>query len=110
MPNDAYTQQRLANDLAFQGRVRSALAVVAFQVVEEDPATPNHDKRVAYARVTINNLTFTAQSIAPWIVERTNVMGADTTYDFPSGTVVSAATDAALESQLMTDWDFLAGV
>jgi hypothetical protein len=110
MPNDANSQQRLANDITFQGRVRSALASVAFQVIAEDPATPSHDKRVVYARTVINSLSFTASNITPWFVERPNLMGAETSYAFESGNIVTAATDAALESQLMTDWDFLAGV
>jgi hypothetical protein len=110
MANDSTTQQRLAADQAFQGRVRSAIATVAFQVLNEDPASPNHDKRVTYARNVIANLTYAAQGAAAWIVERPNLMGKTTSYDFPSGAIVTDATDADLESQVATDWDVLAGV
>jgi hypothetical protein len=107
--NDSYTQQRLAADILFQGRVRSALANVAWQVLGEDPATANHDARVKYARAVIDSLTGAAQTIAAWVVERPNLLSFATSYDFPSGQVVTAAGDADIESQLLTDWDILAG-
>jgi hypothetical protein len=110
MANDSYSQQRLAQDPIFQGRIRSALSVVAWQVLGEDVTTPNHDKRIAFARQTLTNLTFGAQSIAPWMVERPNLQAFATSYDFESGAVVTAAADADLQSQLMTDWDVLSGV
>jgi hypothetical protein len=109
MANDSFTQQALAADLSFHGRVRSALSSVAFQVMNEDPTTPNHDQRVTYARQVINTLAFAAPQVSTWLVERPNLIGAETTYDFQKGNVVSAATDAAIQSQLMTDWDLLAG-
>jgi hypothetical protein len=109
--NSSYTQQALASETSFHGRVRAALAVVAFQVIDENPATPGHAEREAYARNTVlQNLTNVAVQIAPWLVQRTNLMAADTTYDFASGIVVTAATDGAIESQIATDWNVLAGV
>jgi hypothetical protein len=110
MANDSTTQQRLAADQAFQGRVRSAMATVAFQVLNEDPATPDHDKRATYAHSVLPNLTYAAQSATAWLVERPNLMAKTTSYDFPSGAVVTDATDADLESQIATDWNILAGV
>lgn len=109
MANSAYTQQALAADLNFQTRVRNALATVSWQVLNEDPATPNNLSRVAYARSVINNLPLAAQSISPWLVDRPNLIAFDTTYDFPAGAVVTASGDADIESQLMTDWNVLAG-
>jgi hypothetical protein len=110
MANDSFTQQRLAADATFQGRVRAALATVAWQVLNEDPATPNHANRLTYARNVITNLTFGAQTASPWLVERPNLRAFETSYDFESGTVVTAAADADIESQIATDWDVLAGV
>jgi hypothetical protein len=107
--NDSYTQQRLASDTLFQGRVRAAIANVAWQVLEEDPATANHAAREAFARSVISNLTMAAQTAASWIVERPNLLAFATTYDFPSGSIVTAAGDADIQSQLVTDWDILAG-
>lgn len=110
MANTSHTQQRLAQDPTFQGRVRAAVATVAWQVLGEDPATPNHDKRVTYARSVINNLTYAAQTAASWLVERPNLRAFETTYDFAAGAIVTAATDPDIESQIATDWDVLAGV
>jgi hypothetical protein len=109
MANDSYTQQRLAADVAFQGRVRSAMANVAWQMLEEDPATANHANRAAFARSVINSLSLAAQTAAAWLVERPNLLDFATSYDFPSGQIVTAAGDADIESQLVTDWDILAG-
>ena len=110
MANDSFTQQALAADLSFHGRVRSALSSVAFQVMNEDPSTPSHATRATYARNVINSLQLVAPQISLWLVDRPNVLSADTSYDFQKGNVVSAATDPAIESQLMTDWNVLAGV
>jgi hypothetical protein len=110
MPNDAFTQQRLAQDLTFQGRVRGAMSRVAFEVMEEDPTTPNHDARANYARQVISNMTYIPAQVSPWLAERPNLVAAITSYDFPSGAIVTSATDADIESQLHTDWDHLSGL
>jgi hypothetical protein len=110
MPNDAFTQQRLAQDLSFQGRVRGAISRVAFEVLEEDPATPNHTQRATFARQVLTNLQYSPSQVSPWLAERPNLVGAVTSFDFPSGNVVTTATDADIESQLHTDWDHLAGL
>lgn len=110
MPNNSYTQQRLASDSNFQGRVRAAIASVAFQVLEESTVTPGHEQRATYARAVLPNLSQVAQAAAPWLVERPNLVQFETSFDFPSGAVITAAGDADIESQLLTDWNILAGV
>src|SRR5215471_18927854 len=105
MPNDGYTQQALAADPNFQTRIKSALANVAWQVLQEDPATANHDARYAYAKTVITNLPVLAQQTAGWIVERPNVLNFATSYNFQAGAVVTTAGDPDLESQLLTDWN-----
>jgi hypothetical protein len=110
MPNDSYTQQQLAQDVTFQGRVRAALATVAFQVLEEDPATAKHDQRATFARQVIGNVTFAAQQVTPWLVERPNLRAFETSYDFARANVVTAAGDPDIESQLHTDWNYMAGI
>ena len=109
MANDSYTQQRLAADLTFQGRVRNALANVAWQVLGEPDTTPNHAWRATYANQVINNLTFQSAGVANWLVQRPNLMAFATSYDFKGGNVVTASGDADIESQLMSDWDKMAG-
>jgi len=110
MANDSYSQQALASDSHFQLRVRAALATVAWIVIEEDAETANHAARAAYARSVINNLQFTAVQIAPWLTERPNLMLFETSYSFPAVAVVTAAGDADIQSQLLSDWNDLAGL
>lgn len=111
MANTSASQQRLASDPTFHARVRAALSVVAFQVIAEGRDTPTEVTRYNFAvNVVLPNLASYAVQISPWLVERTNLIGADTTFDFTSGNILTAATDADIESQLSTDWSTLAGV
>jgi len=108
--NNTYTQQALASDQNFQIRVRGSLATVAWQVLEEDAGVPFHEQRAAYARTVIGNLGFVAPSVSAWLVERPNLMAFETSYSFPAAAVVTAAGDADIQSQLLTDWNVLSGV
>lgn len=111
MPNTARTQIALAASPHFRSRLSAALAKIAWQVLDELPgASPNHVARCNFARQVLANVEGVAAQIASHIVERTNILGAATSYDFELGAVVNAATDAAIESQLSTDWDRLSGV
>lgn len=111
MANSSYTQQALALEPIFHARVRAALATVAFQVIAEGRDTPTEVTRYNFAvNVVLPNLANYAVNISPWLVERTNLLGADTSYDFVARAVVTAATDGAIESQLSSDWNTLAGV
>jgi hypothetical protein len=66
---------------------------------------------MTYARNALNNLDAYAGQICGWLVTRTNVTGSNLTLDASTGTVIvnTDATDAALQSQLSTDWVLLAG-
>jgi hypothetical protein len=110
MPNSSYTQQALAADANFTMRVRAAIATVAWQVLTEDPSTPDHDVRASFARQVIRDVNYAAVSVSPWLVERPNLVAFDTTFDFVAGHVVTASGDSDIESQIHTDWDILAGV
>lgn len=111
MANDAYTQQALAADSRFRLRVKSALAVIAWQVLNEDPGTVGHPTRTVYARGVLANLDSAAASVAGWLVMRTNVFNFVTSVALDQGTPVVSTTsgDADLQSQLATDWSQLAG-
>src|SRR5262245_33169709 len=110
MANDAYTQQALGRDPNFMTRVRANLMAVAWQVMDESPTTPDHSARAGYARQVINNPDATAQTISAWVVMRPNVFSFETSFSFPAGAVVSAAGDLDIQSQLMSDWNDLAGI
>jgi len=110
MANDAYSQQALGADTNFQLRVRNALSSVAWEVLNEPETTNGHAQRAAYARSVINNVQFNAVAIAPWLVTRPNLMAFETSFSFSANAVTTAAGDADIQSQLMTDWDELSGV
>ena len=108
--NDAFSQQALAADRRFVLRLQNALARVAWQVLEEDPATLHHTERAQFAHLVNTNPAQYAQALAPSFVDRPNVMNFATSYDFQVGGTITAAGDADIESQLMTDWNNMAGV
>jgi hypothetical protein len=110
MPNDSFTQQTLAADPHFQRRLQNALTQIAWEVLEEDPSTLYHAERVAYAQRVNTQPMQTAQQLAPSFVNRPNVFNFPTSYDFTVGATVTASGDPDIESQLMTDWNKLAGV
>lgn len=110
MPNDASSQQCLAEDATFRRRVKDALNVVAWQIIEEDPATPAHSNRATYARTVLSNLDGQASVTASWIVNRTNLFAAATSYDFDQRATITDATDAAIQSQISSDWNVMAGI
>ena len=110
MANDAYTQQTLAADAKFIERLRGIISQVAWQIITEDAGTPSHAQRETFARSVVANVDMYARQFAPWLVMRTNVYAAPTTYDFPMGSVITAATDPEIASQLATDWNDLAGI
>lgn len=110
MANDAFTQQALANDARFRVRLENALGKVAWEVLEEDPATAHHTERATFANRVISNPSQMAAQLASSFVGRPNVINFETSYNFTVGGVVTSADDADLESQLHTDWDELSGV
>lgn len=112
MANDALTQQTLAQDHHFRTRVKSAMAAIAWQVINEDPSTPNHANREAYANQVLRQTDSEVVAVCPGFVQRPNVMNFETSYVFDfatqSGHVATAAGDPDLLSQLNSDWNDLA--
>lgn len=112
MANDNFTQAALANDPAFRRRLKGSLARIAFQVLTE-VGNPNHTARKAYALSVLANPDNAVSTLAGIFVFRTNLFTATTSVQFDGiggVQVITAATDAALDSQLSTDWDNLSGV
>lgn len=112
MANDSYSQQALANDPTFKRRLTSCLSTIALQVLNEDPATVGHASRTGYARQVLNSPDAYVANTAKWIVMRTNLFGANTTVVLDLGVPVvqTDASDAAIQSQLATDWNLIAGI
>ena len=110
--NDNFTQQALANDPTFRQRLKASLTRIAWQVLGEGAIT-DHATRKTYANQVLANPDAFVNSLAGSFVFRTNVFGTTTSlaFDGRGGTLVqSAVTDAAMDSQLATDWSSLAGV
>lgn len=107
----ATTQQlvALSNDSQFRQRIRVLVLQICAQIYAEDPATASHAARVSYAE-KILQVPSTADQLASILVTRTNLVASSITYDFTNGAVVTDASDAAILSQLATDWNLLAGV
>lgn len=112
MAQDTYTQQALANDPTFRQRLKASLSRIAWQVLIE-VVTVDTPTRRTYARNFLANPDGVVAQLVGSFVFRTNVFAAATTlaFDGRGGTLVqSAVTDAAMDSQLATDWSSLAGV
>jgi hypothetical protein len=105
---DALLQQALSGSPTFKARVKSALATVAWQVLNNGGSSA---KSLAYAQAALLNLDAYAGQISGWLVTRTNVTGSNLTLSAATGAAVinTDATDASLQSQLSTDWVALAG-
>jgi len=110
MPNTAVQQQRLAAAAHFRTRVKDCLVNVAFQVLSQGKDNAAEIVRYNYARSVIQSPDAAASSTVSWLVERTNLLSANTTFNWDINEPVTDATDAAIQSQLMSDWDVMAGV
>src|SRR5262245_41221033 len=110
MPTTPRSQAQLAADPNFQKRLSSLLLEEAGVVAAEATNVPNHDKRRQLAQAIITNPTGMTASLAPSICNATNLVAADTTWNFEGTYAETSADDAAIRSQIATLWDVLAGV
>lgn len=107
----ASTDQLIAlkNDGKFRERARNLIRQICSQIYSEDGATANHGTRSAYAVKLIQGIA-SMEGVIDTLVTRTNLVGSAVTYNFADGQILTDASDAAILSQLATDWNFLAGV
>lgn len=99
----------LGNDPIFRQRIRALFLLEAGVVYGESGATPNHAARALFAS-KIAQSPGIADGLAPALVQRTNLTASVVSYDFNNGKVVTDASDAAIRSQIVTDWNYFAGV
>jgi len=104
------SQIALASDPNFLKRLSSLLLSEAGVVAVEAANFPSHAQRRALADRIINNPTQMAAALAPSICNATNLVAAETTYNFEAFAVETSATDAEIRSQIATLWDVMAGV
>lgn len=113
MAVDQSTQQMaLTRDLGpggFMERVTAILAYTANAILTESGTTPYHQGRAFYAQTVLRNPTQAAQAGGPLIVMGVNI-SSKTTYDEATQTATCTATDLEVQSQIMTDWNGLAGL
>ena len=99
----------LSNDGQFARRIRVLVLEICAQVRGEDVNTPNHAGRVNFANGIIKS-PGSADGLAQVLVTRTNLLQSTISYNFANQAVVTDASDAAILSQIATDWEFLAGI
>lgn len=99
----------LADDSLFRQRCRNIILQQAAVVYNEAGGTTGHAARAAFAVKLLQSPTF-ADQLVQVIVTRTNLVASAVTYDFPSRSVVTDASDAAILSQVASDWSMFSGV
>jgi hypothetical protein len=105
-------QMALTRDVGpggFMERVTAILALTGGSVLSESGQTAYHQSRAFYAQKVVANPALAAQQGAPQIVMGVNISSA-TTYDEEAKTSTCTATDLAIQSQIMTFWNSLAGI
>jgi hypothetical protein len=105
------TQLALAADPAFRLRFKGLLLQITGQILDEAAGTAGHTQRAVYARLVQTNIDTYVTILIQWFVMRTNLFGANTTVSIATGVpvVTTDATDAAILSQIATDWTEIAG-
>lgn len=101
--------QCLGNDVQFRQRVRSLFLLEAGVVYNEAGATPNHAARALFASKLVQQPSI-ADTFAPSLAQRTNLIAANTTFNFNAARLEIDASDASIRSQIATDWNMFAGV
>jgi hypothetical protein len=110
MPTTPRSQSALAADQNFQKRLSSLLLSEAIVIAGEDAATEHHQQRRQLAQSIITNPTGMAYNLGPTITNGTNLVAANTTYNFEAGAIETSAADAEIRSQIVTLWNVMAGV
>jgi hypothetical protein len=93
----------------FMERVTAILAYTADAILSESATTAYHQGRALYAQRVMANPQQAGTQGGPLIVMGINI-SSRTTYDEVTKTSVCTASDLELQSQIMTDWNGLAGL
>lgn len=98
----------LSNDSHFRSRVMAlAIQIAGNEIYVESSGTANHEIRIDYAKNVMNGGGVNIPNV---LVNRPNLIAGTTTYDFATGHIKTDVSDAAIISQLASDWNMLAGV
>jgi hypothetical protein len=110
--NQSTAQMALTRDIGpggFMERIAAILAYTAGSVLTESAGTAYHQGRALYAQRVMSNPQQAAINGGPLLVMGINVVS-KTTYDDTTKTSVCTAADIELQSQIMSDWNNLAGL
>src|SRR5689334_11831489 len=99
----------LGNDANFRQRVRALFLLEGAVIYNEAGSVTNHAARANFASKIAQNPGL-IDSLVPALVQRTNLVASAVTYDFNGQKVVTDASDAAIRSQINSDWNYFAGV
>jgi hypothetical protein len=92
---DYASQAQLANDPAFQQKVKIAGFVAAIAVSNESAGTANHTKRVAFAQQFAQNADLYVTKLAFGVAA--------------DPTITASSNDTAIQTRLNAIWDTYAG-
>lgn len=110
MPTTPRSQSQLSRDPQFLNRLSALLLAEAGVVAAEPTTVPDHDKRRELAQLILMNPAAMTANLAPAICNATNLLAANTSWNFESGSCDTDASDAAIQSQIATLWNVFAGV
>lgn len=103
--NTSTTQMQLVSSSTFTNRLQYLMTQQAVVVLTEVHATACHTQRAAFAMQVIQNPASSASAASVLLAGSTNVVG--TVVTDGNGQADSSASDAALLSQIATDWNVL---
>lgn len=93
----------LAGNADFRKRVEVAMVKVCLAVLEEDPATVNHELKVTLARRLLTDTAASAIRLSPLIVNHALVTS-DTVTDANLQTAVTQTLVTLAENNILTRW------
>jgi hypothetical protein len=112
MADQSTAQMALTRDIGpggFMERVTAIMAYTADAILSESAGTAYHSGRALYAARVVQNPAQAATQGGPLIVMGINIVS-KTVYDPVTKTSVCTAADLEIQSQIMTDWNGLAGL
>lgn len=111
--NTRYQQYRLRNDHEYRGVLDAAAVVVARNIINESPETPNHTQRVALANLMMGEETpERRRAIERWALAgmlNPSIIAAT----FPDGGTepdITGITSNDADFVVASEWDVVAGI
>ena len=113
MPSDRYLQYRLRNDHEYRGVLDAASIVIARNIINESPDTPNHAQRLALANLMMGEEALgRRRAIERWaIAGMLNPVVLASAFPGDVETpVITGITTNDLDFVIASEWDAVAGM